>query len=451
MTRQEMRIITILPLFTLVFSASLAEQREPIWTAQVTGRSDQVNSVSFSPDGTILASGADDWRVRLWDISSGQELEYFMRHMAPVTSVAFSPDGTQLASSSGIGRLKNGRRSTDQYDVLLWDIATGKELQRFMIPGAFSGRGISLAFSPDGSQLACGSEDGGIYLWDISSGQMLHTMPAFFWFASSVAFSPDGAQVVSGGWGGTIPSISFWDVATGEKVRSFTHTGGRQSYVYSMTFSPDWTQLASGSGNYFINSEFDDHSIRLWDVATGTELRRIIGHSGSVSSVDFSPDGNRLVSGSEDSTVRIWDVETGQESGHLNHGSSVSSIDLSSDGHYLASAGGNEIKLWDWDAVGTMVKEEFPSTESSLTYYPNPAAAFVTIEYSLLNAGHVQLSVHDLLGREVKTVINTIQEAGSHRFQITTDQLPSGMYLLQFISGEVHTAHPLIVHRYWTN
>lgn len=113
----------------------------------------------------------------------------------------------------------------------------------------------------------------------------------------TVAFSPDGKVIVSGGWD---HSLKLWDVATGRELYALS---GYSRFVYSVAFSPDGKSVASGS---------NDSTIKLLDVATGRELLSLSGHSGGVKSVTFSPDGKTLVSCGGDASVKLWNVATGE-------------------------------------------------------------------------------------------------------------------------------------------
>ncbi len=153
----------------------------------------------------------------------------------------------------------------------------------------------------------------------------------------SVAFSPDGRVLASGSSDHT---IKLWDVASGWELRTL---GGHSDWVQSVAFSPDGRVLASGS---------TDHTIKLWDVASGRELRtmrvNIRYSNGSVNSVAFSPDGRVLASGIDDHRIKLWDVASGRELRTLRgYSSSVNSVAFSLDGRILAGGGGGTIILWD--------------------------------------------------------------------------------------------------------
>ena len=154
---------------------------------------------------------------------------------------------------------------------------------------------------------------------------------------SEIAYSPDSTRLA------VASSIGIWiyDAETGKELDLLT---GHTSSVYSVSFSPDGNTLASGS---------EDDTVRLWDANTGRHIRTLTGHTSSVYSVSFSPDGNTLASGGgwEDNTIRLWDVSTGSPlrtlTGHTDY---VLTVSFSPDGNTLASGGGwedNTIILWD--------------------------------------------------------------------------------------------------------
>ena len=151
--------------------------------------------------------------------------------------------------------------------------------------------------------------------------------------AGSVAFSSDGQWVLSGGSG----TVKLWEVATGREVRTFT---GISSYVRSVALSPSGEWALAGSW---------DGAVKLWDVATGREVRSFMGHGYEVRSVAFSLDGRWALSGSGDRTVKIWEVATGREvRSFMGHTAAVNSVALSPDGRWALSGGEDgRVKLWE--------------------------------------------------------------------------------------------------------
>jgi WD40 repeat protein len=307
-------------LLLILFAAELSSAQKPELVVR-TGHSALVWSVTFSPDGKILASGSRDNTVKLWDVATGAELRTLEGHSDYVNSVAISPDGKTLASGS--------RDST----VKLWDVATGTAMRTLGI--GHSWRINSIAFSPDGNTLASAGEDKTVKLWDVATGAELRPLKGHSDYVNSVAFSSDGKTLASAGQDKT---VKLWDVATGAQLHTLK---GHSNFVLTVAFSSDGKTLASGSR---------DSTVKLWDVVTGAELRTLKGHSDYVNSVSFSPDGRTLASAGEDKTVKLWDVASGTELRTLGLGpsESIKSIAFSPDGQTLASGGGDKaFKLWD--------------------------------------------------------------------------------------------------------
>jgi WD40 repeat protein len=197
-----------------------------------------------------------------------------------------------------------------------------------------------VAFSPDGQRLASGSSDQAVKVWNAHTGQQILTIKGA---GSAVAFSPDGTRLLSGSSDHT---VKVWDAHTGQLTLSLQgHTGS----VHSVAFSPDGKRLASGGGDQDQQFRPLAGEVKVWDAQTGRLSLSLQGHTRTVTSVAFGPDGKRLVSGSYDQTVKVWDTETGQLTLSLQgHASEVSSVAFGSDGKRLASASWDRtLKVWD--------------------------------------------------------------------------------------------------------
>ena len=242
-------------------------------------------------------------------------------HQAGVSSVAFSPDGTMFASGS------------NDNTVRLWD--TVMEMPIATLIG-HTATARSVAFSPDGSILASGSYDNTVRLWDALTGDPIATLTGHTGGVEVVAFSPDGNTLASGSHDGTVRS---WNPVTRQPIEIVADGLGR---VWSVAYSPDGNTLAIGLNN---------GSILLRDVSAARLPKFLEGHTGFVEGVAFSPDGSTLASGSYDSTVRLWDVATGQPIDTLaGHSEPINSVAFSPDGRTLASASDDSTVIL-WDAV----------------------------------------------------------------------------------------------------
>ncbi|KAK6605138.1 vegetative incompatibility protein het-e-1 [Botrytis cinerea] len=289
------------------------------------GHNDWVRSIAFSADSKLLASGSRDHTIKIWDAATGTLQQTLEGHSDWVRSIAFSADSKLLASGSG------------DHTVKIWDATTGTLQQTLEGHNDWV---RSIAFSADSKLLASGSRDHTIKIWDATTGTLQQTLEGHSGSVNSIAFSADSKLLASGSGNHT---IKIWDAATGTLQQTLE---GHNDWVRSIAFSADSKLLASGSR---------DHTIKIWDAATGTLHQTLEGHSGSVYSIAFSADSKLLASGSGDHTVKIWDAATGTLQQTLEgHSGSVNSIAFSADSKLLASGSGNHtIKIWD-AATGTL-------------------------------------------------------------------------------------------------
>jgi WD40 repeat protein len=246
-----------------------------------------------------------------------RELRTLRGHTNRVWSVAYSPDGSRIASGS------------EDKTIKIWDAENGYELNTFK---RNKKRILSVTYSPDGHRIASGSDDKTIRIWDAESGRELQTLKGHTSWVCSVAYSPDGRRIVSVSKDKT---IKIWDAESGQILHTFK---GHKKAVHFAAYSPDGRRIVSGSG---------DNTVRIWDVESGRELQTLTGgwYTGWGCSVAYSPNGRRIVSISVGSTIKIWDAESGQELHTLTDGGD--SVTYSPDGRRIVSTKGKTIKIWD--------------------------------------------------------------------------------------------------------
>ena len=292
-----------------VLSAS-GDKTAQLWDARTgqairtfIGHADFVSSVAFSPDGHYVLTASFDKTARLWDAASGDPIRTFTENtdLGRVTSAAFSPDGKYIVTGS------------DDHTARLWDAATGQGICIFT---GHTDSVNAVAFSPDAKQVLTGSKDNTARIWDAPTCREIRLLVGHEGAVKSVAFSPDGQFVLTGGQD---HMARLWAAPASAPLRTLTHPAGE---FRSFTYSPEGRYVATSGGvssvafspdGKFLLTGGDDHVARLWDAATGKELRDFVGHTNGINGVAFSPDGKYVLTGSSDQTARLWNAETGQE------------------------------------------------------------------------------------------------------------------------------------------
>lgn len=338
---------------------------------ELRGHDDDVLSVAFSPDDSLLASGSADETIRLWSFSTGSELAMLDGHQDDVYSIAFSHRATPrllLASASwdksvrlwdvgescNIDTLINSRTPVRQVaispagnylasvgeDHLIrrWRLDRGRA-DSLIVKTAGTAILLSVAFSANDSLIALGSKDDMIRLWDMKSGKIT-VLEGHSGDALSVAFSRDGRYLASGS---SDQYIRVWDLQ--QKAKKPVAVLAHQDKVRSVAFSPVENMLASAGS---------DKLVRLWYLQE-QEWRLVPrpgglydNHRSGVWSVAFSPDGNSLATGSWDNTVHLWNFRTDRSRKFTGHRGPVLSVAFSPDGRRLASGSWDRaVRLWD--------------------------------------------------------------------------------------------------------
>jgi WD40 repeat protein len=345
-----------------------------------------VTFVSFGPGGKTLLTAGRDNTVRLWDLASGKELRSFARPkpVAPKGAqpgangklprdvamqlmaggrgnaggliVALTPDGKTLAISG-------------DNVIQLCEVKTGKEVRTIQgAPGGLAG----LLFSPDGKTLAGQAANGSLFLWAADTGKVLRQIKPSprqggnviaFTIGDSrpeapgMAFTPDSKTLAAAATDykqeEAIYSVKFWDLATGTETRKIPAPRGVR--VSAVAVAPGGNILAYGSGGV----------VHLCAADTGKEIRQLKAPDGGIVALAFSPDGKHVAVRGKNQKVRLWETETGKELYQLGDaepaprtgglafigggpsGPEMRALAFSPDGKRVAAAAGNTIRLWE--------------------------------------------------------------------------------------------------------
>ena len=432
---------------TLIF---LSKSRDTIYrvdvetgettTTKMEERTGHIHLENYALTEDKIAIGSDEGKIQIWDTTTGNQLstlrefgkefrlrDYYIAYYDTTNRalvLKFSPDGTHLATGNLDTTIQLWDTNTTEETILLqkpiegniWSVTNenGKEVIKNPLKNERNGRPITLAFSPDGTQLACGSEDCTIKLWNAHTGELIGTFTGHHSFVDTLAFSPDGRTLASGGSDGTIlfwdlknrkpmPNqiaghqwmrtasmsndgsklvsvsyhgiISVWDLNELQKTTSITKATLEERLLWntwrSLVLSPDGTILANWGfqANPF-KPNYNEDVLRLTDVNTGQVLKSFVGSYGSV----FSPDGKTLAD--DGYHIDLLNIETGEQrkitiSEHDEDSENkpyIRTVNFSPDGAMIVSGtSGGHVQLWETEtgtALSSFFDELLPDDEN---------------------------------------------------------------------------------------
>jgi WD40 repeat protein len=274
-------------------------------------------AVALTPDGRYAVSGSGDATLKVWDLLRCQATPPANVRTRPVNTVKPSSQHTSPSSGDGIPEIR------------------ALQKHRTTTAKAHQGAVNQIAVTSNGQRAISASEDGTLKIWDLESGEELHTLEGHTSSVDAMAVSFDNQHIVSISRGKT---TKVWNLETGEELHTLDR--GFRGSAPAGVVTPD-SSLILGA--------FDFQNLQLWNLKTGEELLTLEGHRSWVRRVALTPDGRYAVSASSDKTLKIWDLENGRELGTLHgHTGAVYNVLVTPDGRCAVSASSDEtLKIWD--------------------------------------------------------------------------------------------------------
>ena len=243
--------------------------------AQLREHSESVRGVAFSPNADRLATVSQDGQIHIWNVQNNRRIHTLRETVRGMRRITFQPDGTRFAVCG-----------FDQ-NIRIYDAQTYRLVATLPAHGT---NNEAIVYSNDGTMLAVGGRTGVVRIWRTADNSHLTDIKGDGRRVRALAFSPDDSQLATGGDG---PFIMLWSPQNGRLIRIFAERPGK---TFALVFCGS-DMLASGES---------DNMVRLWNPATGTQTAILSGHTGTISTMTFVPQTQKLVTGSFDASVRFW-------------------------------------------------------------------------------------------------------------------------------------------------
>jgi WD40 repeat protein len=315
----------------------------------VLGRHRYIWGLAFSPDSRrLITAGYADNTVRVWDLAADDPSRspiVLTGNASHPGVVAISRDSRWLATAGG------DPAAGSNQTVKVWDLGATDTAGSVIVLRGPRTAIDALAFHPDARRVIAGARND-LWIWDLSPKDPSSSpivLKGHESVITAIAISTDGRRLVSASMDKT---ARVWDLNADDPAASAVVLRGHEEYLNCLAISPDGRWLATGS---------DDHTVRLWELGVETHevianlaaSRRILrGHLGKITSMALSPDGKRLMTGSNDRTARVWDLSTPDPAATpvvlYGHEGAITSVAFSPDGNLvLTGSMDGTARLWD--------------------------------------------------------------------------------------------------------
>ncbi len=365
-----------------------------------------VTSQIFNGDDKYLVTGGSEGLARVWDVENGLEVESFAHDSTPIQSVAVSADSQYLASTSNTdnyGRVviwkmnaqsrvplgysvfkdlvthvlfnPSGRElaviSGDWASILRIDTGEQQELMRFPLRTQAGGQlARFISYDPSGQRLVT-VKSGEARIWEIGAYRHPLSLLDLESSVTALEISPDSQHFATAS--NNDSQVRLWDVKTGEAVRSFpgeiASKSDAESRISALSFSPDGAQLAAASVSKRSGLNIE-YPVRIWEVKSGNEVANF-DPQGFVVTVDFSADGDRLVTTSS-KHAQVWDLQAAKDQPPiaLKHDEIVTSVMFQPGGKFLATASGSSAQIWDWQSKNQIQRFDHEQRVAAIAFGP---------------------------------------------------------------------------------
>lgn len=344
------------------------------------GHTQMVWTLDVTPDGARAVSGGNDGTLRVWDVEKGICLGASEKHSRLVENLDFTPDGRNLISGGDDLILRTWNLETGEYVTSLG----AEETSHHRYPGKRALEGHSrMVFTPGWERVvkvtrtlipdewkvdSAGRQEASLRVFDANSFEERLTIEEK---TCDLDFSPSGRRAVVGSFNN---ELRLWDLETGERLRNLgIRREGISDHIHCVRVSPDGKTAAAlssdktlrlwsleeaeclrtleGEGSALVTGDGrkivvggSDHSLSVFDAASGECLDRFEGCAGKTESLSVTPDCRYLISGSGDNTVRVWDLETGEPAGIYHAGAGITTLsDVSSVAAFGCGTGDGEV------------------------------------------------------------------------------------------------------------